>query len=86
MSGGVLPIASNDKFASKEKSHKPNDVKVVGAAACGTRRVATSARGGPAAGTRQSAKGVFILALSGNKNAVAASADYQRATQDAMKR
>ncbi len=85
MSGGVLPIASNDKFASKERGHEPNDAKVVGAAACGTRQVAASARGGPAAGTRHLAKGVFVLALLGNKNAVAASADYQRATQDTMK-
>ncbi len=85
MSGGMLPIASNDKFASMERGHKPNDVKVVGAAACGTRRVAALARGGPAAGMRHSAKGVFVVALSGNENVVAASADYQRATQDAMK-
>ena len=82
----MLPIASDDKFASKERGHKPNDVKVVGAAACGTRQVAASARGGPAAGTRHLAKGVFVLALSGNKYAVAASADYQRAMQNAMKR
>ncbi len=86
MSGGVLPIASNNKFASKERGHEPNNVKVAGAVACGTRRVAASAGGGPAAGTRHLAKGVFILALLGNKIMVAASADYQRAAQDAMKR
>ncbi len=81
----MLPIASNDKFASKERGHEPNNVKVAGAAACGTRLVAALAGGGPAAGTRHLAKVVFVLALSGNENAVAASADYQRATQDAMK-
>jgi hypothetical protein len=85
LSGGVLPIASNDKFASKERGHEPNDIKVVRAAACGMHRVAALAGGGPAAGMRHSAKGVFVLALSGNNNAVAASADYQRAMQDAMK-
>ncbi len=76
----MLPIASNNKFASKERGHEPKDVKVAGAVACGTHQVAASAGGGPAAGTRHLAKGVFVLALSGNKNTVAASADYQRAT------
>ncbi len=85
MSGSVLPIASNDKFASKERAHECNHIKVAGAAACGMCRVAASAGVGPAAGTRHSAKGMFVLALLGDKNTVAASADYQRATQDAMK-
>ncbi len=85
MSGGVRPIASDDKFASKERGQELNDIKVMGAAACGTRQVAALAGGRPAAGTRHSAKGMFVLALSGNENGVAASADYQRATQDAIK-
>jgi hypothetical protein len=71
----VLPIVSNYKFASKERGYKPNNVKVAGAAACGMRRVAASAGGTPAAGTRHSAKDVFVLALSGNEIMVAASAD-----------
>ncbi len=75
MSGGVLPIVSNYKFASKERGCKLNNVKVAGAAACGMRRVAASARGTPAAGTRHSAQDVFVLALSGNEIMVAASAD-----------
>jgi hypothetical protein len=85
-SNSVLPIASNNKFASKERGHEPNDIKVVGAAACRTHRVAALAGGGPAAGTRHLAKSMFVLVLLGNKNAVAASAGYQRAMQDAMKR
>jgi hypothetical protein len=32
-SGGVLPIASNSKFASKERGYNPADDKAVGAAA-----------------------------------------------------
>jgi hypothetical protein len=71
----VLPIVSNYKFASKERGYKPNNVKVAGAAACGTHRVAASAGGTPATGTRHLAKDLFVLALSGNKNTVAASAD-----------
>ncbi len=58
---------SNYKFASKERGHKPNIVKVAGAAACETHWVAASAGGTPAAGTRHSAKDVFVLALSGNE-------------------
>ncbi len=72
-SGGVLPIASVDAFASKERGHNPDDNEAVGAAAFGMRQVAASAGGGPAAGTRRLADGVFVLALSGNNNAVAAS-------------
>ncbi len=63
----MLPIASNYKFASKERGHKPNDIKVARAAACGTCQVAASAGGRPAAGTRHLAKGVFVLALLGKK-------------------
>jgi hypothetical protein len=81
----MLPIASNNKFASKERGHEPNNVKVAGAAAFRMHPVAALAGAGPAAGTRHSAEGVFLLALLGNKNAVATSADYQRATQDAMR-
>ncbi len=81
----MLPIVSNYKFARKERGYKPNNVKVAGAVACGTCRVPASARGTLAAGTRHSAKDVFVLALSGNKNTVAASTDYQKAMQDAMK-
>jgi hypothetical protein len=44
-SGGVLPIASNDKFASKEIGHEPNDDEVAGAAAFRMRQVAASAKG-----------------------------------------
>jgi hypothetical protein len=69
----VLPIASVDAFASKERGHNPDDNEAVGAAAFGMRQVAASAGGGPAAGTRRLADGVFVLALSGNNNAVAAS-------------
>jgi hypothetical protein len=72
--GVLLPIASVDTFASKERGHNPNDNKAAGAAAFGMRRVAASAGGRPAAGTRRLANGVFVLALSGNNNAVAASA------------
>jgi hypothetical protein len=73
-SGGVLPIASIDAFASKERGYNPDDNKAAGAAAFGMLRVAASAGGRPAAGTRCLADSVFILALSGNNNAVAASA------------
>ncbi len=73
LSGGVLPIASVDAFASKERGHNPDDNEAAGAAACGMRQVAASAGGGPAAGTRHLADGVFILALSGNNNVVATS-------------
>jgi hypothetical protein len=73
LSGGVLPIASVDAFASKERGHNPNDNEAAGAGAFGMCRVAASAGGGPAAGTRRLADGVFVLALSGNNNAVAAS-------------
>ncbi len=73
-SGGVLLIASVDTFASKERGHNPDDNEAAGAAAFRMLRVAASARGGPAAGTRRLADGVFILALSGNNYAVAASA------------
>ncbi len=72
--GGMLPIASVDAFASKERGHNPNDNEAAGAGAFGMCRVAASAGGGPAASTRRSADGVFVLALSGNNNAVAASA------------
>jgi hypothetical protein len=74
LSGGVLPIASVDTFASKERGHNPNDNKAAEAAAFGMRQVAASAGGRPAAGTRRLADGVFVLILSGNNNAVAASA------------
>jgi hypothetical protein len=73
LSSGVLPITSVDAFASKERGHNPDDNKAVGAAAFGMRKVAASAGDGPAAGTRCSADGVFVLALSGNNNVVAAS-------------
>jgi hypothetical protein len=73
-SGGMLPIASNDEFASKERGCKPNDNEAAGAAAFRTRQVAELAGGGPAAGARCSADGVFVRAISGNDNAVAASA------------
>ncbi len=72
-SGGVLPITSVDAFASKERGHNPDDNKAAGAVAFGMHRVAASAGGGPAAGTRHSADSVFVLALSGNNNVVAAS-------------
>jgi hypothetical protein len=73
-SGGVLPIASEDEFASKERGHEPDDNKAAGAAAFRMCQVAASARGGLAAGARHSADGVFIRAILGNNNAVAASA------------
>ncbi len=73
-SGGVLLIASVDEFARKERGHNPDDNEAVGAAAFRMLRVAASAGGGPAASTRCLADGVFILALSGNNYAVAASA------------
>ncbi len=73
-SGGVLLIASVDAFASKERGRNPDDNKAAGAAAFRMLQVAASAGGGPAAGTRRLADGVFILALSGNNYAVAASA------------
>ncbi len=72
LSGGVLPIARVDAFASKERGHNPDDNKAAGAAAFGMRRVVALAGNGPAAGTRCLADGLFILALSGNNNAVAA--------------
>ncbi len=72
-SGSMLPIASIDAFASKERGHNPDDNEAAGAAAFKMCRVAASARGRPAADTRRSADGVFVLALSGNNNAVAAS-------------
>ncbi len=61
-SGGMLPIASDDEFASKERGHKPDDDKAAGAAAFRTRQVAALARGGLAAGARHSADGVFVRA------------------------
>jgi hypothetical protein len=73
LSGGVLPSASNDKFASKERGHKPDDDEAAGAAVFRMRQVVASARGGTAAGTRRSADGAFVLALSGNNNRVSAS-------------
>jgi hypothetical protein len=73
-SGGVLPIMSNDKFASKERGHEPDDNKAAGAAAFRTREVAALSGGEPAAGARRSADGVFVWAVSGNNNMVAASA------------
>jgi hypothetical protein len=74
LSGGVLPIMSVNVFASKERGHKPDDDDAAGAGAFGTRRVAPSAGGRPAASTRRLADGVFARALSGNTNPVAASA------------
>ena len=74
LSGGVLPIVSIDAFASKERGHNPNDNKAAGAVGFGMHRVVALAGDGPATGTRRSADGVFVLALSGNNNAVAASA------------
>ncbi len=73
-SGGVLLIATVDAFASKERGHNPDDNEAAGVAAFRMLRVAASAGGGPAAGTRRLADGVVILALSGNNYAVAASA------------
>ncbi len=72
-SGGVLLIASVDAFASKERGHNPNDNEAAGAAAFRMLRVAASAGGKPATNTRRLADGMFILALSGNNYAVAAS-------------
>ncbi len=72
-SGSVLLIASVDAFASKERGHNPDDNKAAGAPAFRMLQVATSAGGGPAAGTRCLADGMFILALSGNNYMVAAS-------------
>ncbi len=74
LSGGVLPIASVDAFASKERGHNPDDNEAAEAAAFGMRQVAALVGGRPAAGTRCLADGVFVLALSGNNNAVVASA------------
>jgi hypothetical protein len=74
LSSGVLPSASNDKFASKERGHEPGNNEAAGAAVFGMRQVVASAGGGTAASTRCSADGAFVLALSGNNNAVAASA------------
>jgi hypothetical protein len=65
---------SKDKFASKERGHKPNDNKAAGAAVFRMHQVAASAGGGPAAGARDPADGVFVWAVLGNNNAVAASA------------
>jgi hypothetical protein len=73
-SGRMLPIASVDAFACKERGHNPDNNKAAGAAAFGMRQVTASAGDGLAAGTRCSADGVFVLALSGNNNVVAASA------------
>jgi hypothetical protein len=73
-SSGVLPIASNDEFASKERGHEPDYDEVAGAAAFRMRQVAASAGGGLAAGARCLADGMFIRAILGNDNAVAASA------------
>jgi hypothetical protein len=70
----MLPSASNNEFASKERGHKLGDNKAAGAAVFGTRQVVASAGGGTAAVTRRLADGAFVLALSGNNNAVAASA------------
>jgi hypothetical protein len=75
LSGGVLPITSDDKFASKEEGPRTQQGWKVGAAAFGMRQVAASAGGGPATGMRCSADSVFARALSDNNNAVAASAD-----------
>jgi hypothetical protein len=74
LSGSVLPSTRDNKFASKERGHEPGNNEAVGAAVFGTCRVVTSAGGGTAAGTRCLADGAFVLALSGNNNAVAASA------------
>jgi hypothetical protein len=72
-SGGVLPSASNDKFASKERGHEPGDNEAARAAVFGMRRVVASAGGGTAAVTRGSTDGTFV-ALLGDNNVVAASA------------
>jgi hypothetical protein len=74
LSGGVLPSASDDKFASKERGHEPGNDEAAGAVVFGMRGVVALAGGGTAAGMRRSADGVFVLALSGDNNAVAASA------------
>ncbi len=73
-SSGVLPIASVDAFASKERGHNPDDNKAAGAVAFKMHQVVASAGDRPAAGTRCSADSMFVLALSGNNNVVAASA------------
>jgi hypothetical protein len=70
----IFRIASDDEFVSKERGHEPDDNKAAGAAAFRMRQMAASARGGPAASARCSADGVFVRAVSGNDNAVAASA------------
>jgi hypothetical protein len=75
LSGSVLSIGSINVFASKERGHNPNDNEAAGAAAFGMCRVVASAGGGPAASARHSADGLFVLALSGNNNAVASSAE-----------
>ncbi len=72
-SGGVLPIASNNEFASEERGHDLDEDKASGAMAFRMHQVAALAIGGLAASTRLSADNVFIRALSGNDNAVAAS-------------
>jgi hypothetical protein len=73
-SSGVLPIASDDEFASKERGHKPDVNKAAGAAAFSMRQVAELAVGELVAGARCSADSMFIQAISANDNAVAASA------------
>ncbi len=72
-SGSVLPIVSDNKFASKERGHEPNDEEATGAAAFRMRQMAASAGGGPAAGARCSADGMFVWAILGNNNTIAAS-------------
>ncbi len=70
----IFRIASNDEFVSKERGHEPNDNEAAGAAAFRMCQMAALARGGLAASARRSADGVFVRAISGNNNAVAASA------------
>jgi hypothetical protein len=48
LSGGMLPSASNDKFASKERGHKPGNNEAAGAAVFGTHQVVASGGGGTA--------------------------------------
>jgi hypothetical protein len=67
-SGGVLPSASDDKFASKERGHGSGNNEAAGAAVFMMRRVVALAGGGTAAGTRCSADGAFILAFLGYNN------------------
>jgi hypothetical protein len=84
-SGGMLPIARDIKFASKERGHKPNDDKAVGAVVFGMCQVVALARGGTATGTRHSADGAFVLAPSGDDKAIAATARQLKAMQDATR-